>query len=147
MEQLTLGTPALLFSTVSLLMIAFTNRFLAIASLIRELHEKFQEKPTHFYGAQIKSLRRRILLIRRMQMTSVLSLLVSMISMFLVFQGETRWASLFFVAGMVLQTLALVMSAYEIYISTEALQVELSDMEEFFEEEKGKHPELFSSKK
>ena len=126
--ELTLGTPALLFSTVSLLMIAFTNRFMAIASLIRELHQKFNEEPSDRIEQQLKNLRSRVNLIRNMQIISVLSLVMSVLSMFLIFQDEQQLARWAFGSGLILQLLALVMSAYEITISTKALQVELSDM-------------------
>ena len=129
--ELTIGTPVLLFSTVSLLMIAFTNRFMAISSLIRELHTKFNQQPSDMIEAQLKNLRSRVVLIRNMQIISVASLLMSVLSMFLLFQGEEHLARWFFGSGLIFQLIALVMSAVEITISTHALQVELSDMEIF----------------
>jgi hypothetical protein len=128
MQELTISTPALLFSTVSLLMIAFTNRFLAIASLIRDLHDKFLERPSDRIELQIKSLRKRLRLIRNMQLVSILSLLLSAVSMFLLFAGEQIAARWLFGTALILQMVALTMSVIEITMSTEALKVELSDM-------------------
>lgn len=127
--ELTVSTPALLFSTVSLLMIAFTNRFLAISSLIRDLHEKFKENPESVYVDQIRNLHKRLLLIRNIQVISVLSLLLSAICMLIIFQGSQETARWLFGAALVLQILALAVSAVEISISINALKIELSDME------------------
>lgn len=128
--ELTISTPALLFSTVSLLMIAFTNRFLAIASLIRDLHEKFRTNPETVYVDQIKNLHRRLRLIRNIQILAVLSLLVSAICMFLIYRGNQVAAGYLFGAALLLQISALLVSVVEISISINALQIELSDMEQ-----------------
>ena len=127
--ELTISTPALLFSTVSLLMIAFTNRFLAIASLIRDLHDKFRTNPETVYVDQIRNLHRRLRLIRNIQILAVLSLLVSAISMALIYWDKQLAASYLFGLALVLQISALVVSVVEISISINALQIELSDME------------------
>jgi hypothetical protein len=127
--ELTISTPALLFSTVSLLMIAFTNRFLAISSLIRDLHEKFRTNPETVYVDQIRNLHRRLRLIRNIQILAVLSLLVSAVSMALIFWNNQLLASYLFGLALVLQISALVVSVVEISISINALQIELSDME------------------
>lgn len=128
--ELTISTPALLFSTVSLLMIAFTNRFLAISSLIRDLHEKFRTNPETVYVDQIRNLHRRLRLIRNIQVLAVLSLLVSAVSMALIFWNNPLIASYLFGLALVLQISALVVSVVEISISINALQIELSDMEQ-----------------
>lgn len=127
--ELTVSTPALLFSTVSLLMIAFTNRFLAISSLIRDLHEKFRTTPDKVYVAQIQNLHRRLLLIRNIQITAVMSLLLSAVCMFAIFQEQQFLARWLFGSALGLQIIALAISAFEISISINALQIELSDME------------------
>jgi len=127
--ELTVSTPALLFSTVSLLMIAFTNRFLAIASLIRDLHEKFRSNADTVYVAQIQNLHRRLLLIRNIQIISVLSLLLSAVCMLVIFQGSQETARWLFAAALILQIIALGISVIEISISINALKIELSDIE------------------
>ncbi len=127
--ELTVSTPALLFSTVSLLMIAFTNRFLAISSLIRDLHDKFRTTPDKVYVAQIQNLHRRLLLIRNIQITAVMSLLLSAVCMFAIFQEQQLLARWLFGSALGLQIIALAISAFEISISINALQIELSDME------------------
>ena len=58
MEELTLTTPALLFSAVSLILLAYTNRFLSYAQLVRTLKEQHLEHPSNVTRAQIDNLRR-----------------------------------------------------------------------------------------
>ena len=128
--ELGIGTPALLFSTVSLLMIAFTNRFMSMASLIRGLHEKFQQNPAESILKQIRNLRLRMSLIQYMQIIAIISLIFSVICMFLLFMNEQLFARWFFVLGLLGMSISLVLSAWEITISTKALEVELSDMED-----------------
>ena len=65
--DITLTTPALLFPTVSLLMLAYTNRFLTIATIIRNLHDRYRESQSDNLLGQIANLRYRVYLIRNMQ--------------------------------------------------------------------------------
>ena len=74
--RITLATPALLFSAISLLMLAFTNRFLTLASLVRGLHAVYKEKPDEVLYGQIRNLRTRLDLIRWMQAFGIASLLL-----------------------------------------------------------------------
>jgi hypothetical protein len=128
--ELGIGTPALLFSTVSLLMIAFTNRFVSLASLIRGLHEKFQVKPDDSILKQIQNLRLRMKLIQQMQIIAIFSLILSVICMFFIFFEMALLSHWFFGISLVGMTIALMLSAWEIFISTKALKVELADMED-----------------
>jgi hypothetical protein len=128
--ELTLSTPALLFSTVSLLMIAFTNRFLAIANLIRDLHKQFQQSPDKVFVDQIKNLHTRLRLIRTIQAMAVLSLLLSAVCMLLLFENQLELARALFIGALILQITALVLSVVEISISIKALEIELNDMED-----------------
>jgi hypothetical protein len=127
--ELTISTPALLFSTVSLLMIAFTNRFLAISSLIRDLHDKFRNTPDKVLVEQIRTLHKRLRLIRTIQVLAVLSLLFSAVCMFVIYQSNQVVARYLFGGALLLQIWALLLSVWEISISIQALQIELSDME------------------
>jgi hypothetical protein len=85
--ELSLTTPALLFPAVSLLLLAYTNRFLAIAALIRELHSRYKNNRDELLIAQIANLRQRVMLIRNMQALGVSSLLLCVICMFVLFAG------------------------------------------------------------
>lgn len=129
--ELTIGTPALLFSTVSLLMIAFTNRFLALASLIRDLHVKYKtEEEKENIVAQIIGLQRRIRIVRNIQIIAISSLLLSAVCMLLIFVERELAAKWFFGGALMLQIIALTLSVREITLSMNALKLELSDMAE-----------------
>jgi Protein of unknown function (DUF2721) len=129
--ELTISTPALLFSTVSLLMIAFTNRFLAISNLVRELHREFREDPNDkFIILQIRILQKRIKLIRNMQVTIIVSMLMSAVCMLMIFLGEQIIARWLFAGALLLQIIALTISAIEVTQSMNAMEIELHDMKE-----------------
>ena len=129
--ELTIGTPALLFSTVSLLMIAFTNRFLALASLIRDLHVKYKtEEEKENIIAQIVGLKRRIRIVRNIQIIAISSLLLSAVCMLLIFLEKELAAKWFFGGALMLQIVALTLSVREITLSMNALELELSDIAE-----------------
>ncbi len=83
--NLGLTTPALLFSAISLLLLAYTNRFLALASLVRSLYAEYKEKPNEIIFGQISNLKQRLMLIRNMQIYGIVSLLLCVVSMFLIY--------------------------------------------------------------
>jgi hypothetical protein len=129
-ERITLATPALLFSAISLLMLAFTNRFLALANLVRSLHAVYKEKPDEVLYGQIRNLRTRLDLIRWMQVFGIASLLLCVFSMFLIYVGTIGAAEVVFGLGLVLMIASLALSIWEIQISVDALNLHLSDIEE-----------------
>lgn len=128
-----LSTPAILFSTISLLLLAFTNRYLAMANLIRGLHKKFKEEGTKDprLVPQIKLILKRLRYIRNMQILSVLSLLFSAVSMLFLFLDEQQVGIWIFGGAISLLIISLIISVIEITLSNNAIKIELSDMEEF----------------
>jgi hypothetical protein len=126
---LTLATPALLFSAISLLLLAYTNRFLTIAQLVRTLHTKYKENPDSILFGQIKNLRQRINLIRNMQIFGISSLLLCVICMFLLYINWIAIAELLFGIALVSLIISLALSVWEIQISVRALNLHLSDIE------------------
>lgn len=127
--QITLTTPALLFPAISLLLLAYTNRFLAIATLIRQLHRSYLDNPKSVVEGQLKNLRKRLFLIRAMQLFGVISLLLCVLAMFFIYLKVGEWGSVIFGVSLVLLLLSLIISVREIQLSTKALDLELSDME------------------
>ena len=98
MEELTLTTPALLFSAVSLILLAYTNRFLSYAQLVRTLRDRYMEDPSDINVAQIENLRKRLNLTSMMQVFGIASLFFCVVTMFLIYIGlflyfRTRTAS------------------------------------------------------
>ncbi len=128
--DLNLTTPALLFPAISLLLLAYTNRFLAVAALIRKLHEDYKKDPKAIIWGQIKNLRLRVNLIRFMQALGVSSLLFCVLTMFLIFTGQALAAVYIFGASLILLILSLGISVLEIQISVKALDLQLSELED-----------------
>lgn len=128
--KLSLATPALLFSAISLLLLAYTNRFLTIAQLVRTLHTKYKENRSHIIFGQIKNLRKRIILIRNMQVFGIISLLLCVVCMFMLYVELTAIAEIIFGVALVLLIASLALSAWEIQISVKALNLHLGDIEE-----------------
>ncbi len=124
-----LTTPALIFSTISLLLLAYTNRFLALAKLIRDLHAKAKQKgqKDKIIASQLSSLRTRVKLIRNMQFLAILSLFSCVMSMFLLFFKLQTAGEIVFALGLGLLLLSFVFSAIEINMSVNALNIQLSE--------------------
>ncbi len=129
MEQLTLTTPALLFSAISLLLLAYTNRFLAYAAVVRGLHERLKQDPSGILLRQIKNLRQRLVLTRAMQILGITSLLLCVLCMFLIYVQWRTFAEVIFGGALLLLIFSLAISVREIQISVKALDIQLSDME------------------
>ena len=130
MEELTLTTPALLFSAISLILLAYTNRFLAYASVVRNLHAQFKKDPSRLLLGQINNLRKRLQLTRSMQILGISSLLLCVLCMFLIYVEWQTTAEVIFGIALVLLITSLALSVREIQISVRALDLHLSDMEE-----------------
>jgi len=128
-EEITLTTPALLFSAISLIMLAYTNRFLGYATLIRALHEKFKSNPNAVLLGQIANLRKRLYLTKYMQILGVSSLFLCVFTMFLIFVGSHVLAIWVFGIALLLLIASLAVSLLEIQISVKALNLHLGDME------------------
>ena len=129
MEQLTLTTPALLFSAISLIMLAYTNRFLAYAAVIRDLHDKYLQKKDKTYIDQIKNIKKRLYLTRSMQIFGIKSLLLCVLTMFLIYIQQQALAVWVFGIALVLLILSLAVLIMEIQISVKALEHHISDIE------------------
>ncbi|NNV56118.1 DUF2721 domain-containing protein [Limnovirga soli] len=128
--EISINTPALLFPAISLIMLAYTNRFLALASRVRNLHEKYNRETNNIIiHGQIKSLKYRLKLIKNMQFLGVASFLLAIISMYTIYINQMQWAHLFFALSIISFVLSLIISLLEIIQSTKALELELSDIE------------------
>ena len=124
------STPSILFPAISLLLLAFTNRFLALAGLVRTLHDRYKAEPDPVVLAQMGNLRKRLLLIRDMQACGVLSLGVCIFCIVLVLLGLQTAAMTAFLTSLTLMLLALTLSLREILISCHAVEKHLEDIEE-----------------
>src|SRR5689334_8959495 len=129
--ELSITTPALLFPAISLLMLAYTNRFLALASLIRSLYDKYKvERDQKNIVEQIRNLHARIRLIRNMQAFGVVSFLFCVVCMYCIFRGWNDAAYIIFAISIICFVVSLILSLIEISFSMRALELALSDMEQ-----------------
>jgi len=127
--EINLTTPAVLFPAVSLLLLAYTNRFLALASVIRKLHADHKAAPDPSYPGQIANLRWRIRLVRNMQFCGVLSLLLCTVCIYLVFLDWFTAAEWLFSASLMAMIVSLIISLVEIQSSVRALDLHLQEVE------------------
>ena len=129
--DITINTPALLFPAISLIMLAYTNRFLALSSRIRQLHDKYtgDNQQKQIIHGQIKNLKYRLRLIKNMQALGVMSFLVCIVCMYTIYIGVLLWANILFAGSLLLFIASLILSLVEINLSTKALELELSDMD------------------
>jgi hypothetical protein len=127
--EITLTTPALLFPALSLLLLAYTNRFLGLASLIRSLHQGYKTNPDKTTMAQIRNLRFRVALIRNMQVLGVLSLFLCVLCMFVLFAGMLEVGKIIFGLSLISLMGSLALSIRELLVSVEALNYQLGDLE------------------
>jgi hypothetical protein len=123
-------TPALLFPALSLLLLAYTNRFITLANLIRNLHAEYKKSHSGIVVSQIHNLQKRISMIKTMQIFGVGSLLLCVLTMFLIFFQISLLANIVFALSLVAMILSLGFSLAELFISVKALTIQLSDIEE-----------------
>jgi len=129
MEKLTLITPTFLFSAISLILLAYTNRFLSYAQLVRTLKDRYMEDHSALTHAQIINLRKRLHLTRSMQLFGVGSLLLCVATMFLIYIGLQIISAYVFGIALIFLIISLSLSVWEIQISAKSLEIYLSDME------------------
>ncbi len=129
--EISFNTPALLFPAISLLLLAYTNRFLALANLVRKLHEEYKRnEQSKIIISQIRSLRRRIRLVRYMQGLGVFSFLCCVVTMYTIYINWMSAVKYEFAVSLLSLLASLIISLVEISQSTKALELELSDIEE-----------------
>ena len=128
--EITLTTPALLFPANCLLLLAFTNRFLALSARIRTLSAQYKTNPEEIVVNQIVSLQKRVVLIRNMQACAAASLFLCVLCMFALFGSLEILSKVIFTLSLLLMLVAIGISIKEIAVSVEALNMELSSMEQ-----------------
>lgn len=127
--MLDLTTPSLLFSAISLILLAYTNRFLSYASVVRALKEKHLQTKDPRDFAQIINLRKRLYLIRSMQILGIASLLFCVLAMFFIYVSLQTAAAWIFGVALILLAASLCVCIWEINISVKALEIHLADMD------------------
>ena len=127
---LSIETPAFLFSATSLILLAYTNRFLTIAQIIRNLKKNYDDNHNKNILLEIKNLNLRLTLIRYMQLFGVMCLFLSVFAMLLLYVNQENLGIYFFGASLLCLLISLGISFWEISISVNALRVHLKDLSE-----------------
>ena len=128
MVTLSLTTPGMLFPAISLLMLAYTNRFLGLATLVRNLASGWRDNPVKSIESQVANLKFRLELLRHAQAFGVLSLFFCTASILVILLEANVLAIVLFAAALALMMISLVYSLTEIYMSVRAIQMELDDI-------------------
>jgi hypothetical protein len=127
--DITLTTPALLFPAISLLLLAYTSRFLALAALMRELYARYKIQPDPRIKGQLSSLRYRIGIIRTMQVWGVASFVGCVFCMIILFAGWLAVGKWVFVCSLLMLLFSLVLSLREVQVSIDALTLQMHDLD------------------
>jgi hypothetical protein len=128
--EISLTTPALLFPALSLLLLAYTNRFLGLSTVIRNLHADYQKSSDPNLLGQIDNLRYRVVLIRNMQIAGAASILGCVVCMLVLFLGLVELGKALFVISLILLVVSLAISLRELQISVGALELHLSVLQD-----------------
>jgi hypothetical protein len=128
--EITITTPALLLPALSLLLLAYTNRFLSLADRVRGLKARYENAPHAHLRPQITNLRRRLVLLRNMQAVGTSSMFGCVLTMFLIYAGLQRAGQVLFGASLLALLISLNLALWEIQISVEALNIELDNLQE-----------------
>ena len=128
MEELTLTTPSIMFSAISLIMLAYTNRFLAYAQLVRNLKDEFNRTRTKIAEKQLLNLTKRLYLVRSMQIFGVMSLLLCVLCTLFIYVDMQISALVTFGVALILLVVSLAISVNELLISVKALEYHLDDI-------------------
>jgi hypothetical protein len=128
--EINLTTPALLFPAISLLLLAYTSRFLALAALMRELYSRYKAQPDPRIKGQITSLRYRIGIIRNMQVFGVASFVGCVICMIVLFIGMLTLGKWIFAGSLLLLLISLGLSLREVQVSIDALTLQMHDLDQ-----------------
>ena len=131
MIEININTPALLFPAITLLMLAYTNRFFLFVSLVRKLHSDYGKGgEIKLIISQLKNLRARLNLIRYMQGFGVMSFLCCVLCMYAIFRNWMMLAHWIFAGSLIFLLLSIILSLLEILKSTKAIEIILEDIEE-----------------
>ncbi len=133
MNELSLTTPALLFPTISLLLLAYTNRYIAISNRIRALHSQYTSEQSDVIIKQIKILKQRIMLIRNMQLIGIGAMVSAAFTMYLIYNDFTHLVHAVFGISLIMMLISLTLCAVEVYLSNKALLILLKDIEHLVE--------------
>lgn len=126
--EMSITTPSLLFPAISLLLLAYTNRFVVLTNVIRQLSGVEDEGRKDMVRRQINNLRKRLQIIRAMQTFGVLAFVLCTMAMFALFLHWMVAGKILFGLSLILLVVSLLFSLYEVQISTTAINIEIEKL-------------------
>ena len=129
MEAIDISTPAIVFPALSVLMLAYTNRFIAISKRVRSLHEEYLSESSQVIYRQISVMHKRLNYIRNMQILAIFGFLINVISIFLILLNIEVIATYMFATSLIFIAASLGVAMLEIYHSVNALSLQLDEDE------------------
>lgn len=127
MLDISISTPAVVFPALSVLMLAYTNRFIAISKRTRALHAEYKESPSENIKAQILSLSKRLVYIRNTQTLGISGFLINILSIFFVLIGLSYVGTILFSVSLLFIVISLIICVLEIHLSVQAMRLLLND--------------------
>lgn len=124
----TVTTIAVLLSTITVLLLVYTHRFLALANLLRSLIKEYKSEHCDYLLKEIEQLKRRVYIIKHMQFTNFVALIVSILSIFAVFINNSLFAKIFFIVALLHMIISTLLAALEVHLSASSLDVELDEL-------------------
>ena len=121
---------ALMFPAIPLIMAVYSNRFHTLSALIRKLHDEyvFEKHIPPEWEKQLKNLSRRINYLKFSIGAAGLGFLFNMMTVLGLYLGKIFVARLIFASCCVSMIISIVLFLFEIFLSTNALKLHLSDM-------------------
>jgi len=124
-------TPAIVFPAISMLLVAYTSRFMVISQRIRSLHEKYATTSTEQTLQQLANFRQRLSLIKWMQCFGVLAFISVTLSILMILLGFLpKYVEIAFGLSLTFLVTSLGLALHEIMISTRAIEIELQGIED-----------------
>jgi hypothetical protein len=118
------AVPALIFPAISLLFLAYTNRFLGLTAVARKMLAAHLAEAQPHWEVQLINIRRRLHLIRQMQMMGLGSIILAALSMGALVNAFERLGQGLFVCSLVCFIGSMGICVHEIKLSIDAIEVE-----------------------
>ena len=121
---------ALMFPAIPLIMAVYSNRFHTLSALIRKLHDEyvFEKHIPPEWEKQLKNLSQRINYLKFSIGAAGLGFLFNMMTVLGLYLDKIFVARMIFASCCISMILSIILFLFEIFLSTNALKLHLSDM-------------------
>ena len=127
---------ALMFPAIPLIMNVYSTRFHTLSALIRKIHDEyvFEKHTPPEWKDQLKNLNDRISVLKYSILLGAFGFLFNMLTVFALYLDEVFIARIIFGSCCLSMMISIIFFIREIQISTKALRLHISDMDEKFKE-------------